>query len=129
MGEGRADDSREHAGGAGDPAGTGGGLGRPPPKVIRAFVPDLMDRSRLNGIPGVEFVASPDALAAEGADVVVVDLSRPGVLDALARLIDVRTIGFGSHVDRDLLAAARDAGCDLVLTRSGFFRRLGELLG
>ena len=95
--------------------------------TIAAFVPDLMDRSRFTGID-VEFVSSPSALADVDAEVVVVDLSRPGVLEALPALGDVRTIGFGSHVDRDLLAAAQAAGCDEVLTRSEFFRRIGELL-
>ena len=95
--------------------------------TIAAYVPDLMDRSRFGGID-VEFVASPAALADADADVVVVDLSRPGVLEAVGRLEGVRTIGFGSHVDRELLAAAKAAGCDEVLARSEFFRRLGELL-
>jgi len=40
-----------------------------------------------------------------------------------------RVIGFGSHVDTDLLAAARLAGCEEVLARSAFFSRLDELLG
>jgi hypothetical protein len=45
------------------------------------------------------------------------------VLDVLPRLGAVRTVGFASHVDDDLLAAARAAGCDEVLARSVFFRR------
>jgi len=40
-----------------------------------------------------------------------------------------RTIGFGSHVDRPTLDAASAAGCSVVLARSEFFRRVGELLG
>ena len=93
---------------------------------IAAYVPDLMDRSRFGGIEGVEFVAAPADLAGVEADVVVVDLSRPGVLDSLPA--GVRTIGFGSHVDRELLAAARAAGCEEVMPRSEFFRRINELL-
>jgi hypothetical protein len=94
-----------------------------------AFVPDLMDRSRLGGLD-VTFVSDPSALAdASPGDVVVVDLARPAVLEALAGVPDgVRTIGFGSHVDRDLLDAAREAGCDEVMARSEFFRRAAELL-
>ena len=96
---------------------------------VLAFVPDLMDRSRLSGLD-VTFVARPDELAAaEAGDVVVVDLSREGVLAALGALSGgVRTIGFGSHVDRGLLDAARAAGCDEVMARSEFFRRARELL-
>lgn len=98
---------------------------------VVAYVPDLMDRSRLAGIDGLVFAAAPGDLVgmAAGADLVVVDLSRPGVLEALAELEGVRTIGFGSHVDRDLLAAAVAAGCQEVLPRSRFFARVAELLG
>lgn len=103
---------------------------------IVAYVPDLMDRSKVAAAAGdaAKFVATPAALAGaagagSGATLVVVDLSRPGVLDALRGLGgEVRTIGFGSHVDRELLAAAADAGCDLVLPRSQFFARLPELV-
>ena len=96
--------------------------------TVVAYVPDLMDRSRLAGIE-VTFVASPAALAAASAsaDVVVIDLSRPGALDVLASLSG-RVIAFGSHVDAELLAAARAAGCDEVLPRSKFFARARELL-
>jgi hypothetical protein len=52
---------------------------------------------------------------------------RPGVLEVLPS-VSARVIGFGSHVDRDLLAAARAAGCDQVLARSAFFSRLPQLL-
>ncbi len=98
---------------------------------VVAYVPDLMDRSRLAGLPGVTFVPRtadlPAAATAASADLVVVDLGRPGVLDILAE-ITVPTIGFASHVDRDLLAAAKAAGCDRVLARSAFFTRAAELL-
>jgi hypothetical protein len=97
--------------------------------TVLAFVPDLMDRSRLSGLD-VRFVARPDELSvAQAGDIVVVDLSRGGVLDAFGGLPDgVRTIGFGSHVDRELLDAARAAGCEEVMARSEFFRRAHELL-
>lgn len=96
---------------------------------IAAYVPDLMDRSKVAAAaPGVTFVRTPADLAAAGAEVVVVDLSRPGVLEALAELGEARTIGFGSHVDHELLAAATAAGCDQVLPRSKFFADLQELL-
>ncbi|HVE47093.1 MAG TPA: hypothetical protein VNA57_10165 [Acidimicrobiales bacterium] len=98
---------------------------------IAAYVPDLMDRSKVAAAAKeAVFVRTPADLAAAGADadLVVVDLSRAGALDALSELSDVRTIGFGSHVDRDLLAAATAAGCDEVLPRSKFFSTLHELL-
>ena len=95
---------------------------------VAAYVPDLMDRSRLAAAGDVTFVATPAELGTAGAEVVVVDLSRPGVLEAVAGLGDVRTIGFGSHVDRELLEQATAAGCDEVLPRSRFFAKVAELL-
>ena len=96
---------------------------------VVAYVPDLMDRSRISAAaPGVTFVSSPAALSAAEADLVVVDLSRPGVLEAIPSL-SAKTIGFASHVDRATIEAARAAGCGEVLARSEFFRRVAELLG
>ena len=94
---------------------------------MAAYVPDLMDRSRLAGLD-VEFVATPADLAATGCEVVVLDLGRPGTLEVLPSLAGRRAIAFGSHVDRELLEAARAAGCDEVMPRSEFFRRARELL-
>ena len=57
--------------------------------TVVAFVPDLMDRSRITAaIPDVRFVASVDELAAatKEGDVVVVDLGRSGVLNAVGEL-------------------------------------------
>jgi len=55
---------------------------------------------------------------------VTVDLTRPGALDAVEALAGRwPVLGFGPHVDDDLLAAARAAGCTEVLPRSRFFAR------
>jgi hypothetical protein len=99
---------------------------------VAVFAPNLMDRSRIE-VAGreagavVEFVAGPSDLAmavGRGATLVIVDLAHPGVLEALPGLGPAHTVGFGSHVDGDLLRAARTAGCDEVLARSAVFRRL-----
>jgi hypothetical protein len=97
--------------------------------TVAAHVPDLMDRSKVSAVAGgrVTFARTPGELAGTDADLVVVDLSRPGVLDALPSLAGRRVLGFGSHVDTELLDAARAAGCE-VLPRSKFFTRLDELL-
>lgn len=107
---------------------------KPPTKVL-AYIPDLMDRSRLSGVTDVEirFVAAAGELASQSvswpADVVLVDLGRVGVIEALvAGEIRGRIVGFGSHVDADLLDAARAAGCHEVLPRSRFFARPVEAL-
>lgn len=97
---------------------------------IVAYVPDLMDRSRVAAArSGIRFVANLAALpdAAAQADVVVVDLTRAGVLELVATLPGP-VIGFANHTERDLMDAARLAGCATVLARSAFFSRLGELL-
>lgn len=100
-------------------------------KVV-AYVPDLMDRSRISGAADVTFVDRAAALAAtaadQGADVVVVDLTRPGVLEAVSS-VPVRVLGFANHTERDLLESARAAGCEQALARSVFFSRLPDLLG
>ena len=97
---------------------------------IAAYVPNLMDRSKVAAAAPdqVTFVRSAAELAGVGAEVVVVDLARPGVLDALPELGTARTVGFASHVDRDLIAAATAAGCGEVMARSKFFGNLPDLL-
>jgi hypothetical protein len=106
--------------------------------MIVAFVPDLMDRSKVStASPGIDFVRAPGELAgraaAVGATLALVDLSRDGALEAVRALAGagsgVRVIGFGSHIDRARLEAARQAGCDEVLARSAFFSRLVEIVG
>lgn len=91
------------------------------------FAPDLMDRSRIAAaLPHAQFVNAVDKLSEAGADaVVLVDLGRPGVLEAIPALA-APVIGFASHVDEGLLLAAREAGCAEVLPRSRFFRRLTD---
>lgn len=102
--------------------------------LVAAFVPDLMDRSRVElasdsaGIV-VEFVTRPADLTGavrRGARLVVIDLGHPGVLEVLHTLAPARTVGFASHVDKELLDAAKKAGCDEVLARSAVFRRLAR---
>lgn len=94
---------------------------------VVALVPDLMDRSRLDRLGTVEVVhvrEPSDLLTLAGPDdLVVVDLSRDGVLEVLAGLPG-HVVGFASHVDDELLAAARAAGCTEVLPRSRFFAGL-----
>lgn len=95
---------------------------------VAAYVPDLMDRSKVAAAaPDTAFVSTPHALADVDADVYVVDLNRAGTLDVLAALHG-RVIGFASHVDRETLAAANErTGVD-AMKRSEFFARLRELL-
>ena len=82
-----------------------------------------MDRSKLRGI---RFVRRPDELVDAAEALLVVDLSRPGVLEVLPRLAGRRVVGFGSHVDRATLEAARTAGCQ-AFPRSELFRKWPDL--
>ncbi len=97
-----------------------------------AFVPDLMDRSRLNGIPDLIIVTTAGALTAIAGlgpgDVVAVDLSRPGALDAAVAVAKsgVKVYGFASHVDTDTMRTANAAGI-VAMARSAFFGRAREL--
>ncbi len=102
-------------------------------KTVVAYVPDLLDRSKVAAASSaVTFVPSPAQLAEaaerEGADLVVVDLTRPGVVEALSG-VSVPVVGFANHTRRDLMDAALAAGAAQVLARSAFFSRLDELLG
>ena len=92
---------------------------------IVALTPDLGDRARIAAMaPDAEFVGVAARLpaTAAGADLVVVDLTRAGVLDVLAETVAVagRVVGYGPHVDAELLAAAVAAGVEAV-PRSRFF--------
>jgi len=97
---------------------------------IVAYVPDLMDRSRVAAATNeITFVADLASLpgAAAQAEIVVVDLTRAGVLEIVPTLHGP-VIGFANHTERDLMEAARSAGCATVLARSAFFSRLSDLL-
>jgi len=97
-----------------------------------ALVPDLMDRSRLGGVADLMIVNSSEALDAIAGlgvgDVVAVDLSRAGALDAAAKAAaaGATVFGFASHVDSDTLRAANAVGVK-AMARSAFFGRAAEL--
>lgn len=76
-----------------------------------------------------------DLCKAADANTLIVDLSTAS-LD-VASLVDqlkaregsgMRVIAFGPHVHEQRLAAARDAGCDLVVSRGQFFSQLEAIL-
>jgi len=70
-----------------------------------------------------------------GAELIILDLmtpaADPGVLLPKLRALTPppnTVIAFGPHVNEQCLAAAREAGCDEVITRGQFHSRLDELL-
>jgi CheY-like chemotaxis protein len=114
-------------------------------KVILAILDDLLFSSKIRttakplGV-AVSFARSRegalDAMRAETPALVIFDLNNPrtdplGIVAAMKAdpgLSTVPTVGFVSHVQTDLIEAARAAGMDEVMARSLFTMRLGEIL-
>jgi hypothetical protein len=69
----------------------------------------------------------------EGADLLIVDLmvAGGGALDAVGAGLKAGVVvaAYGEHVRADVLDEARQAGADMVLTRSEFVYRLPVILG
>lgn len=113
-------------------------------KVVAA-VEDLLFRSKISETAaglGVEalFPRSPEKLLAavrrSPPDLLILDLNshrfEPLALLASvqedAALRGVPTVGFLSHVQKDLAVAAREAGCERIMARSAFTRDLPRIL-
>jgi CheY-like chemotaxis protein len=76
-----------------------------------------------------------DFCKTEIASTLIVDLSMPSLdLTALVSQLNsnkssgTRIVAFGPHVHEERLAAAREAGCDLVVSRGQFFSQLETIL-
>jgi DNA-binding NarL/FixJ family response regulator len=112
--------------------------------MILAVVDDLLFLSKIQeaakhlgvAVKSARPTDLPDLAIQDVPSAIIIDLNhRSGkVLEVLRTLkSDLKTkgiavIGFVSHVQSDLIAAARDAGCDLVLARSAFVSQLPSLL-
>jgi PleD family two-component response regulator len=113
--------------------------------MILAVLDDLMFTSKIKtaatqlGV-AVTFARSSAAALAEmrklAPSLVIFDLNNPrtdplGTVSAMKgdpALAAIPTLGFASHVQTDVIDAARAAGVDEVLARSAFTMRLGEIL-
>ena len=113
--------------------------------MILAILDDLMFSSKIKtaatglGVP-VTFVRSSAAALAEmrrsAPSLVILDLNNPRAdpLGAVRSMKDdpalaaIPTVGFVSHVQTDLIEAARQAGVTQVMARSAFTDQLPELL-
>ena len=112
---------------------------------IVAAVEDLLFRSKISETAnrlGIEasFPRNPKKLAetlgSSPPDLLILDLnsSRFEPLRLLrtvrseGKTKDLRTVGFLSHVQKDLAVAAREAGCDRVMARSAFTKDLPKVL-
>jgi PleD family two-component response regulator len=112
---------------------------------IVAAVEDLLFRSKISetanqiGITA-SFPRSPkkleDVVRTSPPDLLILDLnsSRFDPLQVLRTVKSedatrsVRTVGFLSHVQKDLAVAAKEAGCDRVMARSAFTKDLPKVL-
>ena len=114
-------------------------------KRVLAAVEDLLFRSKISETAsslGIEaaFPRNPrrllEALRESPPDLLVLDLNSARFEPlTLLRTIksdeaaeDVYTVGFLSHVQKDLAVAAREAGCDRVIARSAFNKDLPRIL-
>ena len=113
--------------------------------VILAILDDLMFTSKIKGAAAhlgvpISFARSSDAalagMRASPPKLVIVDLNNPrtdplgtvGQMKADPALSAIPIVGFASHVQTDVIEAARQAGVDDVLARSAFTQRLPEIL-
>jgi PleD family two-component response regulator len=112
---------------------------------ILAAVEDLLFKSKISETAsqlGIEasFPRNPrrllEAMQESPPDLLVLDLNSAR-FEPLTLLEDVRsdeatrdvpTVGFLSHVQKDLAVAAREAGCDRVVARSAFTKDLPQIL-
>lgn len=97
--------------------------------TIVAYVPNIFDRSRFEGKhrDQVQFIDDAAELDEIALELVIVDLDRCAD-PASFTVTGKRSIGFGSHVEAEVLAAATNMGFDEVLPRSRFFRQLPDIL-
>jgi len=112
---------------------------------VLGAVEDLLFKSKISETSsqlGIEaaFPRSPkkllDALRESPPDLLLLDLNsarfeplkllREVESDETTR--DIPTVGFLSHVQKDLAVAAREAGCDRIVARSAFTRDLPKIL-
>jgi CheY-like chemotaxis protein len=113
--------------------------------MILAVLDDLLFTSKIKTAASqlgvaVAFARSSDAALAEmrksPPSLVILDLNSPrtdplgtvGAMKADPALASIPTIGFASHVQTDVIDAARLAGVGEVLARSAFTMQLGEIL-
>ncbi len=96
---------------------------------------DLNARARLDGAlpPEVDVRVAPQShageLALQPGDVVVIDLDEHGAesVTELRARFDGRIVGYYSHVNRELGAAAQAAGAE-IYPRGAFWKDLSQIL-
>ncbi len=103
------------------------------------FLAKIQQTAQLLGVPiePVDPKQLQQRIAQSSARSVIVDLNhRSGAAVDIVRTIKadpslgqrIQVLGFLSHVQTDLAAAARAAGCDILLARSAFSQQLPQRL-
>ena len=113
--------------------------------MILAVLDDLLFTSKIRttanqlGVP-VAFARSSEGALADmrksPPTLVILDLNNPrtdplgtvGSMKADPALAAIPTVGFASHVQTDVIEAARRAGVGEVMARSAFVQKLPEIL-
>ena len=114
------------------------------PKKVVAVLNDLLFRVKIQeaakrGGFEVVFVQSQGEALAQAQNqpiVIILDLNDAGAepLDTIEKLksndetTSIRLLGYVSHVQADLIKAAREKGCDVVMARSAFSQDLPKIL-
>ncbi|HXI31722.1 MAG TPA: response regulator [Vicinamibacterales bacterium] len=113
--------------------------------MILAVLDDLMFTSKIKTTAGqlgvaVTFARSADAALAAmrqaAPSVVILDLNNARIdplgivasMKAEPELASIPTVGYVSHVQTDVIIAARQAGVGEVMARSAFTQQLAEIL-
>ena len=114
--------------------------------MILALLDDLMFSSKIKTTAGqlgiaVAFARSADSALSQmrstAPSLVILDLNNARIdplrvvasMKADAALATIPTVGFASHVQVDVIEAARQAGVGEVMARSAFTQKLPEILG
>ena len=107
---------------------------------VLAAIHDMMFSSKVNAAAQGRAITwlkrgtkVAEEVAREKPDVLLIDLAAPQ-LDAINAIREIKQsapitiIGYVDHTREDVMQAARSAGCDQVLSKGEFARRLPELL-
>jgi CheY-like chemotaxis protein len=100
------------------------------------FLARILEAARQVGV-AVESIPAAriqQHLVQSPAQAVILDLNSASAVDVIRKVKQdpatrqVPVVGFVSHVAAEVVAAAKTAGCDVVLARSAFTKQLPELL-
>ncbi len=101
--------------------------GARPLSTVRLIGVDLFFRAKIDAMLGREGHAVTTRADVQ-PDLVIADVNRVDLRDALAAHPGVPVLGFGAHTDPERLREARAAGFARAVPRSVVADRLGELV-